>query len=419
MPAASISVRALETPAEAEAFFHLAVRTFPGYAQLHYGQADPEITAAQWRQFIEEAPGFEPWQLRGAFSDGAFLGGCLVSERLLCAHSARLRSGYVGSVVTHPEHRRQGVATALMQDALALARERRQALLVLRGIPGFYHQFGYVDVLELGEHLISPAEVLALPFGDCRIRPASLADAPDLLALYERHHYPYPGAYARTLAQQEHPLRARLPVVAPVIAINPTGEVNGYLLLACGPEPAGALEVAADTWSAALSLLQYHARLLGSESPPLIRWPLPPDSLTYYDLADHLTLESRVHSCPSAGHMACPTHLPELFAGLLPLWRERWLRSARDWTGHLALEVGGESCQLELTRSDLIPSTTSAQEPHRVRLSPQVFARLVFGYRSVAWAAKQPGQLIPSEVAASLAVLFPPCPGWYAGSNRC
>jgi hypothetical protein len=44
-----------------------------------------------------------------------------------------------------------------MRDGIALACERQQALLVLRGIPDFYGLFGYADVMDVTEHAVERA----------------------------------------------------------------------------------------------------------------------------------------------------------------------------------------------------------------------------------------------------------------------
>ena len=59
--------------------------------------------------------------------------------------TARLLTGCIGAVVTYPDHRHLGVATALMHDALAYAQSHHYALLLLDGIPKFYYRYGYDD----------------------------------------------------------------------------------------------------------------------------------------------------------------------------------------------------------------------------------------------------------------------------------
>ena len=411
-------IRPLETDAEVAAYFALAATTFPGYPRTHCTPTPGGSLAAGWRRFVEDAPGFEPTYLRGAFSAGELVGGYQHDERWLLVAGWRVRSGYVGGVVTAPEHRGRGVASALMRDGVAFARERRQALLVLRGIPDFYGRFGYADVMEVTEHVVERAPILALPASSYLVRPATLDDAPTLRALYERHYGSYTGSYARTLPQQEHLLRHR--ASPPLLALDPAGNPRGYLLLPGGLDRSGAVEVAADTWPAALALLQRQASL--AEGAVELRWPLPPDSPTFHHLADHLPVRGETRSRPNAGWLARPGQLEALFDGLVPLWRERWRRARCDWSGVLALEIGapgdavtgeaGARCILELTLDDL-RRRDEAPTAQSVQLSLAAFTQLAFGYRPARWAAA------PAHLLAPLEVLFPLGIPWYPASNRC
>ena len=72
--------------------------------------------------------------MRGAFTGNAYLGGYLIEERLLRVGPARVRTGCIGVVVVHPEHRGQGIGKALMRDAFDHARARGQVLLLLHGL---------------------------------------------------------------------------------------------------------------------------------------------------------------------------------------------------------------------------------------------------------------------------------------------
>jgi GNAT superfamily N-acetyltransferase len=412
----TVEVRPLASEAEVAAYFELAAATFPGYQQFHCTPTPDGSVAAGWRRFVLEAPDFEPASLRGAFRDGRLLGGLIHEQRPLQVGSARLPSGYIGGVVVDPRWRGQGVATSLMRDATACARSRGQALLVLRGIADFYAAFGYVDVFETTEHAVDPARVLALPDPGLVVRPATGQDAAALLALYDRHYGQRTGAYARSLAQQHHLLRHR--DEPPLLALDPADQPCGYLLLGRAGDGSSAVEAAADSWPAALALLRHHARAR-ADPPAELRWPLPSDAPTYYLLADHLPLRSETRSRPNAGWMARLADVGALFDGLLPLWRDRWRRARLDWRGSLALAVEGARCPLRLGDGQLARVADPAADGPEVRLSPGVLAQLLFGARPVAWAAAQPGQEVPADLAEPLAALFPVGVAFYPFSNRC
>src|SRR5215470_833190 len=121
MASPPIIVRPLATPTEREMHFQWADQAF---------SRDPSPTSAQyWQQFVTTMPGYRPEQLRGAFRDGEQLGSYIFHERILRMGVARLPTGCIGAVVTYPTHRHQGVASALIQDAINYAHSHQYPLL--------------------------------------------------------------------------------------------------------------------------------------------------------------------------------------------------------------------------------------------------------------------------------------------------
>lgn len=209
----------------------------------------------------------------------------------------------------------------------------------------------------------------------------------------------------------------------PYIAVDDKGTARGYLMLNKKPEKLLAYEVAADDWHAILALLQQHVLLTEErhgEGSVEISWPLPPDSTTFYILSDHLSLQSQVTRRPNTDWMARTGDLPTLIDALLPLWNERWQRSSPARSGVLALIIedvpflfGADAVGIHR----LDPMTSSAHAARHVTLSQSVFTQLLFGYRSVSWAAKQTGQVLPEDLHALLDIFFPKTSLWIAGSD--
>ena len=412
-------VRPLETPAEIEAFFRLNAAVFRP-------DEDVNLVAAHRQRFLVDAPDFHPHQLHGAFLGEKYLGGYALLDRTMCLGPARLRTGCINGVVTHPEYRHQGIATALMLDAIDYAQSQQYALLFLHGTPHFYHQFGYIDVLEdTPRHFLLRQHIPEPPSAAYIVRPAALSDAPALLACYQRHNSPYLGSFAptRTLERQEHLLRNWLEVSESpsLIAFSPERELHGYLLLSRRRNNLYVYEAAADTWPAVLALLQAHSRLLDAEPEPPqeLWWPLPPKDPTFYLLADHVMVRSEMISFPDQGWMARPAHLPALLSSLLPLWQEYWQQRPHslDWTGIIALTVEDTTSFLEFGSMGLHFVDTPPFSPRNVTFSQQVFTQLIFGFRPMSWAMTQPGQQLPAELIPLLNVLFPLSQAWIAGSD--
>lgn len=414
--APDFAIRPLETSAERDAYTILAIQTFSPHV-------DAATALPQRRRFVENNPAFQPHQLRGAFLGNTLLGGCHIDVRTLCIGSARLLTACIGGVVTVTEHRKQGVAAALLQDAVHYAQQQNHALLLLDGIADFYHRFGFIDVFDNVYHTIDSKTIQAQPRSPYMVRQATFEDIPALFELYQKHYSSHAGSFERDLAFQERLFHER-GGIKPYLAVDKKGTVQGYLLLNTRPEKLVAYEAAANDWHAALALLQQHVTLIversGDESSVEVSWPLPTDSATFYLLSDHLSLRSQVTRTPNADWMARTAHMPTLIEALLPLWNERWQRYNVGRSGVLAVAIENESF---LLGSDgvgihlLDPMTSSAHAARQVTMTQQVFTQLLFGYRPVSWAAKQPGQVIPEDLHSLLDILFAETQAWIAGSD--
>jgi GNAT superfamily N-acetyltransferase len=418
----SLQIRSVQMPTEIEARFRLN-------AQVFRPDEDPERVAAQRQRFLVQKPDFRLEQLRGAFvDDGTLVGGYNLLERTMCLGPARLRTGCINGVMTHPDYRHQGIASALMHDAINIAERKHYALLFLHGIGNFYQQFGYTDVLEDTPHHFLNRQQLPDPtLQACVVRAATAEDVPAILACYQRHYSPYLGSFAplRTHQRQAHVLFNWFEVqdgIKPLVAVDAEQKLQGYLLLS---RRRGRLlyayEVAADTWSAALALLHAHSQLLDAEpNPPTeLDWPLPPTDPTFYLLAQHLPVRSQQFAIPNAGWMARPAYLPTLLQSLLPLWQQHWQERSRliDWSGTFALTIDDHTNFLEITPAGIQFIDRPSSSPLHITLSSSIFTQLIFAFRPISWVQAQREQRIPEELVPILNVLFPSGQAWIAGSD--
>ncbi len=408
-------IRPPETAEEIEHYFRLNAETFRP-------DEDTVLVASRRRRLIEHDPDFQLIQLRSAFYGKTYIGSYRMQERWLCVESSRLRIGCIGGVVTHQNYRHQGVATAMMKDALASAHRRQYCFLFLHGIPDYYQQHGFSDVIEdMPLHAIGRALIPDRPSERCFVRVAELSDAATLLALYVEHYGTSMCTFAptRTVARQVHYLKNWFEDHLPLLVFNKEGKPEGYVLLSRRREELRAYEVAANTWPAILALLHsqntVHEGELASQTE--VYWPLPLTDATYYQLADHLPMRSEIETYPDGGWMARMVSFPALVQSVLPLWQNRWQKHHIEWTGVLALVVDKERCTLELSPSRLRLVDRLSSEGQEVRFSQHGFTQLVFGFRPVSWAAIQAGQHVPDELVPILDVLFPYKQSWIAGSD--
>ncbi|MGZ3630989.1 MAG: GNAT family N-acetyltransferase [Ktedonobacteraceae bacterium] len=408
-------IRSPQTAEEIEHYFRLNAKIFRP-------DEDTALVASRRRRFIENDPDFQMLQLRSAFYGKAYVGSYRIQERSMCVELSRLRVGCIGGVVTEQNYRHKGIATALMQDAFAYAQKRQYSFLLLHGIPDYYQQHGFIDVIEdLPQHTIKHALIPDRPPEKCVVRVAEISDAPSLLALYMEHYGPSMCTFAptRTTERQVHYLKNWPEDHLPLLAVNEEGTPEGYALLSKRGEWYEAFEVAANTWPAIQALLHYQNTLHGGDRAlqSEVYLPLPLIGATYYLIADQLPIRSEITTYPDGGWMARMVSFSALVQSLLPLWQDRWQTHHIEWTGVLVLVVEDEKCTLELSPSSMLLIDNLSDEVQEVRFSQQVFAQLVFGFRPVTWAAMQADQHVPDELVPILDVLFPHKQSWIAGSD--
>ena len=425
MTPTSIAVRPVAT--SNERMFHLQL------ADQAFSNEPSENGAQSWGQFITTAPDYRPEEFRGAFRADEQMGGYIVYERKLRMGEARLTTGCISAVVTHPHFRHQGVARAMMQDAIDYAQAHKHALLLLDGIPKFYHRYGYTDIFDLSIQLINREAILALRASPYNVRPATVDDARSILSLYERQYSAYSGSFTRSLERQAHLLRHRTEHNPPFLALDASGQPQGYLKLSRGEEHPQALEMAAENWSAALALLQHHARRVeGPGAPPALRYRLPPsapvlqwmidtlevpDTTMWQHPADEWSVLSQTFHHRNTGWMARLVDLAVLAQELLPEWQARWRRSLAHWSGTLSLLIDDATCTFYINGSELHIPTHPEHSVTSIRLTAQDFMQLVFGYRSISQLLEQEIQTLAPDVRSVLDILFPPGHTWIPSSD--
>lgn len=112
---------------------------------------------------------------------GRLLCHALVREVTMVTSAGPAAITLVGSVITHPEHRSQGLASRLVTAIVARAREHSQdAVCLWSSNWGFYERLGFAPAGAQCELVLGPARGSLAP----GIRPAEVRD---LVAMWELH----------------------------------------------------------------------------------------------------------------------------------------------------------------------------------------------------------------------------------------
>ncbi len=169
---------------------------------------------------------------RVAVIDGAIAGYVRIFARRMLVRGAPVAAGGIGSVATRPDARGNGIATALLRDAIAQMRREGMAVSFLfTGIPAFYERLGY-RVVRQPEFTIARNDVLARAGAPARIRTAAPGDLPQLASIYNSAITGATGAIARTRqtwADARHWLDER----PCLVATDAGGRVVAYVRSRC------------------------------------------------------------------------------------------------------------------------------------------------------------------------------------------
>jgi ribosomal protein S18 acetylase RimI-like enzyme len=344
------------------------------------------------RVVLLQKPGFMLDNVRVGVIQGHIVVVGRVEHCTLYYGHTTVRAARILDVVTHPEARRHGHASAIIRELLTMLAEQRQHIALLRDPQTFYTRYGFNPVWPAyhfqfdGRHLRSSLSRA--------IRPAVVADLPMIADLYHRH-------WERRITVQRSPswwVWRWQNRVRPFVIVTPNNEIEGYLW---PPEiETEAPEVLVDTYEAALTLVQSAAHEVPHQP---ITWPLPPDDalIAYAELFAPVTL-SAVYE-PKSGWMARLINAAALVHTVLPeIVRMAQLVNPSFDASQLVLDVQSDVVQVGLR-----------SRPHlQMAIAHQDFLRVMFGsLRPVMLAVRL---ALTFEQVHLLEMLFPPRMGAFA-----
>jgi predicted acetyltransferase len=306
--------------------------------------------------------------------------------------SAVIRAGAIGYTATHPEHRRQGLAAALMEDWTRELTQSGEHVSFIVGIPNFYEQFGYEFSFPL-DIRDSPVSIdlsqLSNEETGTNVRQFEENDIPILAALYDKENATRTGSLVRTDEYWEWLLRGlhdsgRIKRGDIWLVEDSDQQPLGYAMLHPGPldelEVWEAAAAGEDVAAALLSAVAAKARLEGSRCIDL-KLPL-----------DHLVTRKALSqgayvSAYSSGVYARLLDLHSLFEAMQPeLERRLRCSSQAEWQGTLRLATDVGTVYLAITDRKL--EVGGRVSPiHKLEVPQSLLVKLVTGYTSVRWVA--------------------------------
>lgn len=139
---------------------------------------------------------------------------------------SRVRTGGIGAVACHADHRRRGVMSRTVGGSIEAMRRAGYDMTVLFGIRDFYHRFGYVRAWSPTSYVVAAAD-LPTERPTPRARPFTMRDHPALVKLHNRQCRLRTGTAVR-------PTYRTRPRVARDLALvwdSPEGRLAGWVVI--------------------------------------------------------------------------------------------------------------------------------------------------------------------------------------------
>ena len=165
-------------------------------ARLTFGQHAGAIAATQaFTEWYVRRPGMSPDSCSCALVGDEMVANVFVTLQSVQLGGQLLQAGLIDTVMTHPDHQRQGLATTLLARSAEHMRTRGASLSLLYTTPGspahrLYKRIGYVDVMGV-RYYSRPPRVAPAADGVHAAGPDDHAALRLFLDSYFAHHDSY------------------------------------------------------------------------------------------------------------------------------------------------------------------------------------------------------------------------------------
>lgn len=343
---------------------------------------------------------------RIAVQDGRIISHVGVWDYQMRVGRARLRTGGIGLVLTHPEHRKKGLAAQVMTAVMASMRQGGYDYSVLFGIRNYYHRFGFTQAWpDTRVHVA----LEALP--EEPLRPAlrkvsltrALANPGPVMNIYNRESARRTGSAQRPIYRRTCKFWSKIECRT----LMEGGKITGYVVTKKNGENLEVFEVgglqrgcgAGAIWAALRRIARQQQCLRVvlvnlSYDHPLVR------------LARAGDCRVEMSHARSGAAMAAVVNLRSCLEKMAPELTERLRRSPlRDFDGALVVAGQGESVRLAI-HGGSVQLAEGGRGGNVIQAGPNA-ARLIIGSESPAVLAEQ-GMVRFKNRAANLAeALFP------------
>lgn len=292
----------------------------------------------------------------------------------------QLRAAQLEMVLTHPDYRGQGLVRAQIHQFEQEVKNRDIDLSFVWGIPYYYRQYGYSYAVDGACTESLPVYRIPECQPPCRLRPATSADIPRLMALFPQSVSGLDIYLTRAAMYWEYLLSgAKHPIH---MVENGSGQAVGYAILTDNPERAVVTEAGFASAESALDFLSLLKRQVSAEV--LISWP----QTTFLAQAARSLGSQTIRG---GQWLVRVPDMTRLLAKMAPILEKRLADSPwRGATTQVTINLFREAFRLRLEGGQLrgvdrlgFVDSSMGADGGDLCIPPDAFHRLLLGFRSL------------------------------------
>jgi predicted acetyltransferase len=309
-----------------------------GDARLH------QVIMDNYLLHLPRRPGTKIEHFRAAFVGKKMVALARLMEFMLHYGRAQLLVAGIASVCTHPDYRKQGFGSAVIRDILTYSAEQGMHMALLKGIPHYYEQFGFMPVWAdyTLEASVDDAQHLAKSL---KLREAVLDDIPQMAGLYNQH-WGSRVTFSRNAALWRWRITSENGQA--VVVVDNADQLQGYLWHR-NSEYSARTEVIAHTTQAIQTLLAYDGWRFHHAGHKKLVWTVPPDDVIIPFAQTILPITLSAHYAPTGGWMGRLIDPSAVVQKLLPeIVAQASSLSAKFKPEKLRLQVASDGVEIAL-----------------------------------------------------------------------
>lgn len=347
-------------------------------------------------------PGFHREHTRVAFKQGQIVGALRITTDTIRIGEARLKMGGLGWIAVNDAFRGQGIASAMIGDALAYMRRHKYHVSMLFGVVDFYHRFGFATMLSDFLTSVDVLEAEMATHVPYKVRSGKPGD----IGAIQKLHNAGEGDVACSIVRSSAHLTNQWERWKSVRVItDQRGKVQAYFLPRTVREGLLVEELGLANHEACGAVLHACAQLALEQHAPQIQFSAPP---CHPFLKYLLQYESKyeMHVRRNRDGMMTVVDLGETLESMIPEWESTLAQRALvHERAEVTLLIEKKPFRIRANRGAIDVSPNSGD--NKMSISDVEFVQLLSGYRYLDEILLSRRRILTPASRALLQVLFP------------